>query len=143
MPDSIFPTLNATLNLIAFIFLLWGRREVKRGDLQAHKRVMLLALGTSALFLTSYLYYHYGIGNEVKYEGSGLMRTLYFLVLIPHVILATLQVPFIGIAVWAAFRQKFVLHVRIVKWVWPVWVYVSVTGVMVYLMLYILPHGTA
>jgi len=141
MPDTIFPTVNACLNFTALIFLLMGRRAVKRGDVRAHWRVMTLALATSALFLMSYLYYHFVVGSEAKYEGSGFMKGLYYLVLFPHILLATAQLPFIGIAVWSAMKQKFSLHVRVVRWVWPVWEYVSVTGVLVYLMLYIFPHG--
>jgi uncharacterized membrane protein YozB (DUF420 family) len=69
------------------------------------------------------------------------MKGLYYLILFPHIFLATAQLPFIGIAVWSALTQRFSLHVRMVRWVWPVWVYVSVTGVLVYLMLYVIPHG--
>jgi uncharacterized membrane protein YozB (DUF420 family) len=77
----------------------------------------------------------------VKYEGAGWLRALYFLILFPHILLATLQVPFIVAVVVSAYRRNFPLHLRLVRWVWPVWVYVSVTGVLVYLMLYIFPHG--
>lgn len=141
MPDNPLPTLNALLNLTALTFLILGRVYIKKGDIQAHWKMMSLALASSAVFLSSYLYYHFVVGSPVTYEGNGLLRAVYLLVLIPHVILATLQVPFILAAVWAALKQKFRLHVRLVKWVWPVWVYVSVTGVLVYLMLYIFPHG--
>src|SRR5690606_11819130 len=134
------PTLNAVLNLIALVFLLLGRRAVKSGDVTRHWQFMSLALANSALFLGSYLYYHYRVGS-VSYEGAGWVRSLYFLILIPHVILATVQVPVIVAAVWSALRRRFRLHVKIVRWIWPVWVYVSVTGVLVYLMLYIFPHG--
>ena len=103
--------------------------------------MMSLALASSAIFLASYLYYHFVVGSPVEYEGTGIMRGLYFFILIPHIILATLQVPFIFAAVWFAIAKKFALHVRLVKWVWPVWVYVSITGVLVYLFLYVFPHG--
>lgn len=141
MPVLFFPTLNACLNFTALIFLLLGRRVVKRGDVRAHRRWMTLALATSALFLSSYLYYHFVVGSEVKYQGAGFMKGLYYLVLFPHILLATAQIPFIALAVVSALRRNFRLHVRVVRWVWPVWVYVSVTGVLVYLMLYIFPHG--
>lgn len=141
MPDNPLPTLNATLNFIALVFLILGWREIKRGDVTGHWRFMVMALATSALFLTSYLYYHFVVGSPVKYTGAGWARGLYFLILVPHVILATLQVPFIVVAAGSALKQNFRLHVRVVRWVWPVWVYVSVTGVLVYLMLYIFPHG--
>jgi uncharacterized membrane protein YozB (DUF420 family) len=141
MPDNPLPTLNALLNLTALTFLILGRLAIKRRDLQGHWKMMSLALASSAMFLTSYLIYHFVVGSPVTYEGSGFRRALYFLILVPHVILAALQVPFILATVWTALTKRFTLHVRLVKWVWPVWVYVSVTGVMVYLMLYIFPHG--
>lgn len=141
MPDNPLPTLNATLNFIALIFLILGRIYVKRGNITRHWQMMSAALTTSALFLTSYLYYHLVVGSPVKYEGAGWLRTLYFLVLFPHILLAALQVPFIVAVVVSALRKRFSLHVKLVRWVWPVWVYVSVTGVLVYLMLYIFPHG--
>lgn len=141
MPDNPLPTLNALLNLTALTFLILGRMYVKRGDITSHWRMMSLALASSALFLSSYLYYHFVVGSPVEYEGSGWMKALYLLILIPHIILAALQVPFIVATVVTALTRKFALHVRLVKWVWPVWVYVSVTGVLVYLMLYIFPHG--
>jgi putative membrane protein len=140
MPDNPRPTLNAALHLIALVFLLLGRRAVKRGDVTRHWQFMSLALANSALFLGSYLYYHYQVGS-VAYVGAGWVKGLYLLILIPHIVLATLQVPFILAAVWTALRHHFSWHVKIVRWVWPVWVYVSITGVLVYLMLYIFPHG--
>lgn len=143
MPSTTFlPTLNALLNLTAVYFLVRGRMAVKRGDIPGHWRNMTLALCVSALFLSSYLYYHYLVGS-VKYEGNAFFRFVYFVVLIPHIILAVAQVPFIVAAVVTAMKQKFSLHVRIVKILWPVWIYVSVTGVIVYLMLYVFPHGAA
>ncbi len=141
MPDiSPLPTLNAILNLIAAVFLVLGRGAILRGNVALHRRHMLAALGFSAAFLASYLYYHYLVGS-VKYEGAGWLRALYLIILIPHIILATLQVPFIFAALWTGLKNKLVWHVRIVKIIWPVWMYVSVTGVLVYLMLYIFPHG--
>jgi putative membrane protein len=141
MPDiSFFPTLNATLNLISLIFLLLGRWAIHKRNLLLHARHMVTALSVSALFLASYLYYHYHEGS-VKYEGAGWLRALYFLILFPHILLATLQVPFIVAVVVSAYRRNFALHRRLVRWVWPVWVYVSFTGILVYLMLYIFPHG--
>ncbi|MCC5849370.1 MAG: DUF420 domain-containing protein [Verrucomicrobia bacterium] len=139
-PIPFLPTLNALLNLTAVFFLVRGRQSVKKGNVTAHWRNMTLALCVSALFLSSYLYYHYLVGS-VRYEGNAFFRGVYFLVLIPHIILAVAQVPFIVAAVVTALRQKFTTHVRIVRILWPVWIYVSVTGVIVYLMLYVLPHG--
>lgn len=141
MDISALPTVNATLNLIAATFLVLGRQAVKRGEVDRHRKFMGAALLTSAIFLISYLTYHYFVGHT-KYVGSAVMYGIYLIVLIPHVILATVQVPFILAAVWFALKGRFVTHVRIVQWVWPVWLYVSVTGVLVYLMLYHLPKGT-
>jgi len=129
------PALNAMLNTISGILLLLGWRSIKLGDRTRHKYVMIAALVSSALFLTSYLIYHFNVGS-VRFEGVGLWRALYFAILIPHVILAALMVPFILTAVWFAYRHQFHRHTRITRWLWPVWIYVSVTGVLVYLMLY-------
>ncbi|WFB36410.1 DUF420 domain-containing protein [Kiritimatiellota bacterium B12222] len=142
MPDNPLPTLNATLNFIALIFLIFGRYYVKKGNVTRHWQFMSAALFTSALFLTSYLYYHFVVGSPVRYEGVGWLKGLYYLVLFPHILLATAQVPFILAVVWSALTKRFTIHVKLVRWVWPVWVYVSVTGVLVYLMLYIFPHGS-
>ena len=97
---------------------------------------MISALVVSAIFLSCYLYYHYKAGS-VEYHGEGIIRSIYFLVLIPHIILAVAMLPFIYLAFHHAFRKDFEKHKKIVKIAWPVWMYVSVTGVIVYLMLYI------
>lgn len=129
------PALNATLNSIAAILLLFGYITIKQGKQELHKKVMFGALGVSAAFLTSYLIYHYAVGS-VPYPKYDWTRPIYFTILIPHVILAALMTPFIIIAVWHALRERFDKHRRIVKWIWPVWMFVSVSGVIVYLMLY-------
>lgn len=141
--DLFFPTLNALLNLTAIFFLVRGQRAIKRGNTDRHWKSMVIALFVSALFLSSYLYYHliYLEEGSVKYEGSTFMRGVYLLVLIPHVFLAVVQIPFIIAALATALRKKFSSHVRVVRILWPMWMYVSVTGVIVYLMLYIFPHG--
>jgi len=97
---------------------------------------MVSALSVSAVFLASYLYYHYTAGHVV-YHGTGALKTIYLLVLIPHIILAVAMLPFIYLAFHHAFKGNFEKHKKIVKITWPVWMYVSVTGVIVYLMLYI------
>lgn len=129
------PALNATLNSIAAILLLFGFITIKQGKRELHKKIMFGALGVSAAFLTSYLIYHYAVGS-VPYQKYDWTRPLYFIILIPHVILAALMTPFIIVAVWHALRGSFDKHRRLVKWVWPVWMFVSVSGVVVYLMLY-------
>jgi len=97
---------------------------------------MSMALLCSAIFLTCYLFYHYHVGS-VPYTKHDWTRPLYFTILIPHVILAALMTPFIGIGVYYAIKKNFKKHKRLMRWVWPVWMYVSVTGVIVYLMLYV------
>lgn len=129
------PALNATLNSITAILLVYGFILIKRKEIQKHKRVMLSALATSILFLTSYLIYHFNVGS-VPYPHHDWTRPLYFTILIPHTILATVMTPFIIIAVWRAMHEDYEKHKKIVRWVWPVWMFVSVTGVIVYLMLY-------
>lgn len=136
------PAVNASLNAVAAALLLLGRIAIKSGDPARHKKLMLAAFTVSALFLASYLTYHYAKPEPTKYVGAPAMRALYLLVLIPHVILATLNLPFILAALFAAMKGRFETHRRLVRWVWPVWMYVSVTGVLVYLMLYVLPKGT-
>lgn len=131
-----FPALNATLNGIATLFLLGGWvaiKKQKRRDL--HKYAMVGALVCSAAFLACYLYYHYHTGHT-EYQGQGLIRYVYFFILLTHIPLAALMVPFILAAVWFAFRGKFAAHVKIVRFLWPVWMYVSVTGVLIYVILY-------
>lgn len=135
----LLPTINASLNLLATFFLLAGWVSIRR-DRSAyftHRNLMVAALVASTLFLACYLYYHYTAGS-VRYQGEGILRYVYFFVLITHVPLAALMVPFILAAVWFAFRRQFARHVRITRWLWPVWMYVSVTGVVIYVMLYLM-----
>jgi uncharacterized membrane protein YozB (DUF420 family) len=129
------PSLNAILNVIATIFLTAGYVYIRKGQRQSHQKMMIAAMITSVLFLSSYLIYHYHVGS-VPYPHHDWTRPLYFTILIPHIILAALMGPFIIAAVYFAVRQKFEQHVKLVKWVWPVWMFVSVSGVLVYLMLY-------
>lgn len=129
------PTLNALLNLVCSVLLILGFIQIRKGNRILHKKVMIGALTTSALFLTSYLVYHYQVGS-VPYPHHDWTRVVYFFILIPHVILAGLMAPFILLAVWFAFRNQNDRHKRVVRWVWPVWMFVSVSGVAVYLMLY-------
>ncbi len=129
------PGLNATLNGLSALLLLAGFIAIKNGRPEIHKKIMLAALVSSAAFLTSYLIYHAEVGS-VPYPYHDWTRPLYFAILIPHVILAGLMVPFILAAVYFALRARFDRHKRLVVWVWPVWMFVSVTGVVIYLMLY-------
>ncbi len=129
------PALNATLNGLASVFLVTGWILIKRGERQKHRACMIAALVLSALFLTSYVIYHLQVGS-VPFKGTGWIRTVYFAVLIPHVILAAAIVPPILITVSRGLSAKYDKHRRIARWTLPLWLYVSVTGVIVYLMLY-------
>ncbi len=129
------PTLNAALNTVTSIFLIRGFLAIRRRDRETHRRWMLTALTGSALFLTSYLIYHVNVGS-VPYPHYDWTRPLYFAILIPHVILAGVMTPFILTGVVWALRNRFDRHRKLMRWVWPVWMFVSVSGVVIYLMLY-------
>jgi putative membrane protein len=129
------PALNAGLNALSSVFLILGYFAIRQGNRERHKKLMLVALTTSALFLTSYLIYHYMVGS-VPYPHYDWTRPLYFAILVPHVILAAAMVPFVLLVVWRAWREDFDRHKRLARWVWPVWVFVSFSGVIIYLMLY-------
>ena len=135
MDITALPALNAVLNSITIVFLTLGFRHIKRGNEDTHKKFMLAALITSALFLTSYVIYHYLVGS-VPYPKEDWTRPIYFAFLIPHVILAALMTPFIITMVIHAWRGNFMKHKRIARFIWPVWMFVSISGVIVYLMLY-------
>jgi uncharacterized membrane protein YozB (DUF420 family) len=137
MTFSDLPTLNALLNFISFVFLLLGFYNIRKRRELVHKRFMISAAVTSALFLISYLIYHYEVGS-VPYPHFDWTRPLYFAILIPHVILAGIMAPFIVILLFFAFRGRFDRHRRLALWVWPVWIYVSISGILIYLMLYVL-----
>lgn len=132
---SIFPKINASLNGCSAVLLVTGRMLIARGKMAAHRAVMLAAVGTSLLFLTSYLYYHAHVGS-VRFRGTGWSRPLYFTILISHTILAAVIVPMVIITLKRALGGQFDRHRAIARWTFPLWLYVSVTGVIVYLMLY-------
>jgi putative membrane protein len=135
MTISDLPALNATLNALSFVLLVTGYVFIRRKQRQAHRACMLAALTMSGLFLTSYVIYHAQVGS-VPFKGTGWIRTLYFAVLIPHVILAAGMVPPVIITVSRGLSAKYDKHRRIARWTLPIWLYVSITGVIVYLMLY-------
>jgi uncharacterized membrane protein YozB (DUF420 family) len=129
------PALNASLNALSTVLLVTGYVLVRQRKLIAHRNVMIAALVCSVLFLTSYLIYHAQVGS-VKFQGQGTARTVYFAILLTHTVLAAL-VPFLAvITVWRAYRRQYDRHARIARWTLPIWLYVSVTGVVVYWMLY-------
>lgn len=136
MKFSDLPTIIAGLNLLSAVMLSCGYLHIRRGNRSGHQRCMVLALIFSALFLTCYLIYHYNAGS-VAYPLHDWTRTLYFSILIPHVILAALNLPFIIVLVRYALKGSFARHKRLARWVWPVWMFVSVTGVIIYYLLYI------
>jgi putative membrane protein len=129
------PALNATLNGISALFLLFGYLCIRRGRPDLHKKCMLGALTASALFLTSYVIYHANAGSR-PFEGEGGIRVLYFAILITHVVLAAAILPLALVTASRGLRAQFARHVGIARWTLPIWLYVSVTGVVIYLMLY-------
>lgn len=129
------PTVNAVLNSLATLLLLSGYFLIRQGRRDAHRNAMIAALACSALFLTSYLYYHSQVGS-VRFQGQGPARTLYFTILLTHTVLAA-AVPVLAlVTVFHAWRKNWAKHTRIARWTLPIWLYVSVTGVIVYWMLY-------
>jgi uncharacterized membrane protein YozB (DUF420 family) len=132
---AIFPQINATLNGTTAVLLLIGRNFIRHGRMAAHRVVMITAFVLSMLFLTSYLYYHYHVGS-VRFQGQGWSRPLYFSILISHTTLAVVIVPMVIITLSRALRERFDRHRAIARWTFPLWMYVSVTGVIVYFMLY-------
>lgn len=137
MPDYIssLPHLNALLNSTSAVLLVSGFRFIRLGRVQAHRNCQIAAVFTSSLFLVSYLTYHYYHGST-RFTGQGIVRPVYFAVLLTHTILAVVIVPLILITLYRAARGDFDRHRRIARWTLPLWLYVSVTGVIVYLMLY-------
>lgn len=139
MDVSQMPTINAALNGLASVFLLLGYIFIKRDQRTAHKRCMIAAFGTSAIFLACYLWYHYAShAHTVLRHPAPWVNYLYYFILITHIILAIVILPMIFITLNHALRERFDRHRRIAKWTWPTWMYVSVTGVVVYLFLYVL-----
>jgi putative membrane protein len=130
------PTLNATLNSVATVLLLSGYASIRLKMVRVHMAFMILALFVSAAFLTSYLYYHYRVGH-VDFAGKGVIRYIYLTMLFSHVVLAAAVPVLVTLTLIPALRRKFDRHKRIARWTLPIWLYVSVTGVLVYLMCYI------
>jgi uncharacterized membrane protein YozB (DUF420 family) len=132
---TILPHVNASLNGLGAVLLVVGYLCIRRKKIAAHRACMIAAFCLSILFLVSYLIYHYQVGS-VKFQGSGAVRTFYLTVLATHSLLAAI-VPFLAvITLWRALRERFEKHVKIARWTLPIWLYVSITGVVVYWMLY-------
>jgi putative membrane protein len=135
------PALNAVLNGTAGILLVIGYFYIRQGNMAAHKKVMISAFVVSSIFLISYLIYHAHAGST-KFLGTGFIRPVYFSILISHIILAAVIVPMAIITMFRGLKARYDKHKRIARWTLPVWLYVSVTGVIIYVMLYHLyPHS--
>jgi uncharacterized membrane protein YozB (DUF420 family) len=132
---AIYPVIDASLNGTSAVLLVVGRNFIKHGRMAAHRATMIAALVSSSLFLSSYLYYHWHVGS-VHFQGQGWSRPVYFAILISHTTLAIVIVPMIIITLVRALRERYDRHRAIARWTYPLWMYVSVTGVIVYFMLY-------
>jgi uncharacterized membrane protein YozB (DUF420 family) len=129
------PAFNALLNATSAVLLVFGYRFIRRREIRAHRACMLAAFGVSIVFLVSYVVYHAQVGS-VHFPGTGVIRGVYFAILLTHTILAALVPPLAIITLVRALREQFDRHRRLARWTLPIWLYVSVTGVVVYLMLY-------
>jgi putative membrane protein len=140
MEIPLFPSINAFLNLCAGICLIQGFLNIRKKNEEKHRFWMISALICSTLFLTSYVTYHALHPGVTRYAGDGFMRFIYFFILLTHTPLAALIVPFVILAVYFAFKNDRARHRFITRKLFPAWLYVSITGVLIYLMLYILPQ---
>jgi len=128
-------TVNACLNLTSFVLLVFGHRAIRRLQIDLHRRLMVATSLTSLLFLVSYLTYHAKVGS-VRFTGQGLIRPIYFAILISHTVLAAAVLPLAVRTLYLGLTLRVEKHRRIARWTYPIWLYVSVTGVVVYLLLY-------
>jgi uncharacterized membrane protein YozB (DUF420 family) len=132
---QVLPHLNATLNGIAGALLIVARWQIGQRRIDAHRRTMLAALGVSALFLVSYIAYHYA-APIYQFRGQGWIRPVYYALLVSHVILAALAIPLVATTAWRGYHRRDARHRAIARWTWPLWMYVSASGLLVYLLLY-------
>ena len=135
MQISDLPALNATLNALSALCLTLGYVFIRRRDRVNHMRAMLTALATSAVFLVSYVVYHANVGSK-PFPGHGAIRAIYLTILFTHVVLAAVILPMALVTARRGLRGRFDRHVRLARWTLPIWMYVSVTGVVIYVMLY-------
>jgi putative membrane protein len=131
---SFMPAINACFNGLSACLLVSGVIAIKNGKIAVHKRLMVSAFASSTLFLIGYVVYHYAHG-DTKYQGQGAMRVVYFVVLASHILLSMAVVPMALASFYYAFRERFVTHARVARVLFPIWLYVSVTGVLIYFML--------
>jgi putative membrane protein len=144
MGPADLPTVNACLNASCTLLLIAGYVAIKRRRVAVHKACMVAALGVSAVFLASYLYYHFVVrnGQPTTFTGPPTVRMVYLAILLSHTVLAVLVAPLALFTAWQGLRDNLQRHVRIARWTLPIWLYVSITGVVVYVMLYQLyPSG--
>src|SRR3954447_24824469 len=137
MTISDLPAVNASLNALSTVFLTFGYIFIKQKKQNAHRNSMIAAFITSTIFLACYLTYHFNVKAVTKFQGEGIARPIYFFILITHIILAVVIVPLVLMTLSRGLKQRWDAHKRIARWTWPLWMYVSVTGVIVYLMLYV------
>ena len=130
------PAVNASLNTLSAVFLTLGFLFIKRGNKIAHRNCMIAAFSTSVIFLAGYLTYHFNVQTVTHFRNPAWFRPVYLVILLTHTVLAVVIVPLILMTLWRARRQDFEAHKKIARWTWPLWMYVSVTGVVVYLLLY-------
>lgn len=128
------PALNAACNATTALFIVMGLQAIGRGDRETHRHHMLSAFATSALFLVGYILYH-AFHGETKFPGQGLVRPVYFFILISHIVLSAIALPMILTTFWLALSKRFACHRKLARWTYPIWLYVSVTGVVIYFML--------
>ncbi len=130
------PAVNASLNALSAVFLAAGYHYIRRGNRVAHRNCMLAAVGTSTLLLVSYLTYHFVVHTVTVFRNPAWFRPIYLAILLTHTVLAAAIVPLVLVTLSRALREHFDRHRRIARWTWPIWMYVSVTGVLIYLLLY-------
>jgi putative membrane protein len=131
---SFMPGVNAALNASSATLLVLGLAAIRSGRREVHKRLMVSAFAASAVFLVGYVLYHYAHG-DTQYQGEGALRVVYFTVLITHVLLSIVMLPMILTTFYLAAGERFVAHKKLARWTLPIWLYVSVTGVLIYFML--------
>lgn len=141
MSLSDLPTVNAFLNGLSAVFLAFGYYQIRRGNIETHRKLMIAAFATSTLFLFSYVTYHYQVSYVLKrgptvFRDPAWFRPIYLVILLTHTVLAAAVVPMVLVTLWRAIKGRYESHRKLARWTWPVWIYVSVTGVLIYLFLY-------
>lgn len=131
---AFLPAMNAACNALTTVLIVLGLQAIGRGDRDAHRRRMLSAFATSTLFLIGYIVYH-ALHGETKFPGQGLIRPVYFFILISHIVLSAVALPMILATFWFGLSNQLTRHVKLARWTYPLWLYVSVTGVVIFFLL--------